>query len=119
MRAISGAVATIADVGPSLARRRRENAPKLFWRRLTAGAASRTAGPARWRGFRVLRRQSFPPEISWWGASPSQEQQALALDHVRRSRPMSERMGCAVRACRPGRAPKSTPVSWYRKPRAS
>lgn len=90
---------------------RREKAPQLVGRRLTACAASRKAWPARLPGLSGLRRQTWPPAISWRGAHPHQDQNAFMLGHVCRSRPISERLVCTVLACRPGMAIKSTPVS--------
>jgi hypothetical protein len=63
------------------------------------------------RVFRVLRRHTFPPELSWRGAHPSQAQHACAWGHFRRARPIAERMVCTGLACRPGMATSSTPVS--------
>jgi hypothetical protein len=59
----------------------------------------------------VLRRKTLPPEISWRGANPNQEQNAFMLGHLCRFRPVSEWIVCMVLARRPGMAIKSTLVN--------
>jgi hypothetical protein len=60
-------------------------------------------------GLQGAPAQHFPPEISWWGASPSQEQKAFAFGHFQGPKPISERIVCAVLAFKPGMATRSTP----------
>jgi hypothetical protein len=83
--------------------------------RPAAWATSRKAWPARLRVLRVCRRKTLPPELSCRGASPNHAQKAFSLGYFRISKPISARMVCAVLACRPGIANKSTPVSCYRQ----
>ena len=76
-RAILCAVATIAFLGPCIARIRRKNALYAVSVRLTAWAANRKACPARLRVLSVRLRKTWPPEISLCGARPRQEQIGL------------------------------------------
>ena len=68
------------------------------------------ACPARLSVLRVRERRTLPPEMSLWGASPSQEAKCLTSGHLDISVPISDRMVWAREALRPVTVVRSTPT---------
>ena len=85
-------------------------APNAQWERPTDWAAMRQACAARWRFLIVRLLRTLPPERSFLGARPSQEQQCVSSGHVRMSVPISAKMVCARESLMPCTATRSTPV---------
>ena len=53
--------------------------------------------------------QAFPPEISFFGASPSQEQKCFSSGHLRISVPISDTIVWAIESLIPCTATRATP----------
>src|SRR5207247_2083277 len=84
----------------------------------TDWAAWRNAWVARLTPCSVRERSTLPPERSFCGASPSQEQQCFTVGNWLIAVPTSARMVCAREAERPVTATRSTPVRRARDVRA-
>jgi hypothetical protein len=65
---------------------------------------------ARLRTFIVPDRRTFPPELAWRGASPSQAQKCVTVGTRLISVPISEMIVWTVPADKPITAPRSTPI---------
>jgi hypothetical protein len=109
-RAILCAGAPRAWAGPRRPCRRRDTAPNAQGERMTDGAAMRQAGAARWRFFIVRLLRTVPPELSFLGARPNQEQKCWSAGHWPMSGPISAQRVCARDSLMPWTATRSTPV---------